>query len=325
MKRFLTATVIILILVPAFIVPALRPVLESIMIILAIGAMIELFNMYDKEKIIPLGMRIFAICLMLILYASILNYISDLNATTNNWSDPIVVKALNWLHLRKILSPTVALLIIFIVFMSSLVFVKNFSIYDLGKIYISIFYVGICFASLTALRAYGVRFIIYLFAITSMTDTFALVFGLKFGKHKMAPHISPKKTWEGAIGGTLVATIIGFCIVYLYPYYSSFFDKLAGGAGRSMEFFDDIFAYNNFKLEFGKIIYIIITTIFLSVCAQIGDLVASRLKRNFGIKDYSQIFPGHGGVLDRFDSALFAAAIFMVFILIEQQLFPFIG
>lgn len=325
MKRFLTATVIIMILVPAFIVPALKPVLESILIILSIVAMIELFNMYDKEKIIPLKMRIFAIVLMFILYASILNYISELNAQTHNWVDPIVVKALDLMHLRKILSPTVALLIIFIVFMTSLVFVKNFTIYDLGKIYISIFYVGVCFAALTALRAYGVRFIIYLFAITSMTDTFALVFGLKFGKHKMAPHISPKKSWEGAIGGTAVATIIGFSIIYFYPYYSSFFDKLAGGAGRQMEFFDDIFAYNNFKLEFGKIIFIIIFTIFLSVCSQIGDLIASRLKREFGIKDYSQIFPGHGGVLDRFDSALFAAAIFLVFILIEQQLFPFIG
>ena len=216
-----------------------------------------------------------------------------------------------------ILSPAVALLIIFIVFMTSIVFVRNFSIYDLGKIYISIFYVGVCMAAITVLRSFGVRFIIYLFIITTMTDTFALVFGLKFGKHKMAPHISPKKSWEGAIGGTCVATIIGFSFVYFYKYMSPAFHS-----GETIEFFDGIFKYNKFKSEFGKIVFVIITSVFLSICAQIGDLVASRLKREYGIKDYSNVFPGHGGVLDRFDSAFFAATIFLVMIMMEQQLFP---
>ena len=307
------ATVLFVILIPAFIVPVLRPVLETIFILLAIVAMLELFKMFDTEKVIPLGMRVFAIILMLILYASILNSIPQ--CETN-----ILVKTLKLFNADKILSPTVALLVIFIVFMSSIVFVKNFSIYDLGKIYISIFYVGVCVASITALRSFGVRFIIYLFAITSMTDTFALVFGMKFGKHKMAPHISPKKTWEGAIGGTFVATVIGFCIVYLYHFYSPFFHD-----GAEIEFFDQIFMYRNFKNEFGKIVFIILLCIFLSVCAQVGDLIASRLKRTFGIKDYSNVFPGHGGVLDRFDSAFFASTILVVFMMIEQQLFPWVG
>ena len=317
-RRFITASILFIILIPAFIVPVLKPVIETIFILLAIIAMIELFNMYDTEKVIPLGMRIFAIILMLILYAAILNTIPNCDTT-------IIVKFLKLIHLNAILNLTVALLIIFIVFMSSLVFVKNFSIYDLGKIYISIFYVGVCISSITALRALGVRFIIYLFAITSMTDTFALVFGLKFGKHKMAPHISPKKTWEGAIGGTLVATVIGFCIVYFYIYYSRFFHKDAAGNPVDMYFFDQIFMYRNFHTEVGKIFFVILLTIFLSVCSQIGDLIASRLKRNFGIKDYSNVFPGHGGVLDRFDSAFFASAIFLVFMMIEQQLFPWVG
>ncbi len=313
MKRFLTASVLFIILIPLFLVPVLKPVLESVFILLAIMAMIELFNMYDTEKKIPLGMRIFAIILMLILYAAILN-------TIPQCSDTIIVKFLRLIHLNNILSIVVALALIFIIFMSSLVFVKNFTIKDLGEIYISIFYVAICISSLTALRNYGVRFIVYLFAITVLTDTFALVFGKLLGKHKMAPHVSPKKTWEGAIGGTLVATIVGFCIIYFYSYYSKFFHD-----GVEMEFFDTIFRYNEFKLEFGKIVFIILLTVALSVSSQVGDLVASKLKRSFGIKDYSNVFPGHGGVLDRFDSAFFAGTIFLVFILVEQQLFPWIG
>ena len=133
----------------------------------------------------------------------------------------------------------------------------------------------------------------------------------------MAPHISPKKSWEGAIGGTCVATIIGFSFVYFYKYMSPAFHS-----GETIEFFDGIFKYNQFKSEFGKIVFVIITSVFLSICAQIGDLVASRLKREYGIKDYSNVFPGHGGVLDRFDSAFFAATIFLVMIMMEQQLFP---
>ena len=59
----------------------------------------------------------------------------------------------------------------------------------------------------------------------------------------------------------------------------------------------------------------------VQTCSQIGDLVASKFKRNYGIKDYSQIFPGHGGVLDRFDSAFFASAIFIIFIICETKLY----
>jgi len=313
LKRFITASILFIILIPAFIVPVLKPVLEVIFIMLAVVAMLELFKMFDTEKVIPLGMRIFAIVLMLILYASLLTSVTYKDESQL----PIIVKFMKLMNLDIILSPAVALLIIFIVFMTSIVFVRNFSIYDLGKIYISIFYVGVCVAAITILRSFGVRFIVYLFIITTMTDTFALVFGLKFGKHKMAPHISPKKSWEGAIGGTVVATIIGFCFVYFYKYMSPAFHK-----GETIEFFDGIFRYNQFKNEFGKIIFVIITSVFLSICAQIGDLIASRLKREYGIKDYSNVFPGHGGVLDRFDSAFFAATILIVMIMMEQQLFP---
>ena len=65
----------------------------------------------------------------------------------------------------------------------------------------------------------------------------------------------------------------------------------------------------------------IVLTLFLSICSQIGDLVASKLKRAYGIKDYSNIFPGHGGILDRFDSAFFASAMFLLIVVIILCLF----
>ena len=115
--------------------------------------------------------------------------------------------------------------------------------------------------------------IILIIAITMLTDTFAYLIGCLIGKHKMCPKISPKKSWEGAIagliGGTAIATII--------------YSNLVG----------------TFSLK------IIIMTIILSIGGQIGDLFFSKIKRENDIKDFSNIMPGHGGILDRFDSMTF--------------------
>ena len=137
------------------------------------------------------------------------------------------------------------------------------------------------------------------------TDTFAYFTGVTLGKHKFVPHISPKKSWEGAIGGTCTALIVGVLFALLYPYISD-------AIGDKVKFFEGILEFSTA----GNVVFIIILTLFLSVCSQVGDLVASKLKRAYGIKDYSNIFPGHGGILDRFDSALFASAIFLLLIII---------
>jgi phosphatidate cytidylyltransferase len=199
--------------------------------------------------------------------------------------------------------------------MSGLVFVHDYNVSDLGKLYIAILYVSLCAGALSVLRLLGIRFIVYLFVITISTDIFALVFGMLLGKHKMAPNISPKKTWEGAFGGTIVASILGSLLIIFYPYVSKLF-----GFG-DVDFFKNVFDYQKLGM-FGLVLFAILLSISLSVSSQIGDLIASKLKRNFGIKDYSNIFPGHGGVLDRFDSAFFASAIFLLFIFVISHLLP---
>lgn len=114
------------------------------------------------------------------------------------------------------------------------------------------------------------------------SDTCALFTGMAFGRHKLAPVISPKKTIEGAIGGVIGATILMLLVVFLFGRYA--------------------------RLE----VHYLSATIMGAagaVIGQIGDLSFSIIKRQTGIKDYGHIFPGHGGVLDRFDSVIFVAPV----------------
>lgn len=124
----------------------------------------------------------------------------------------------------------------------------------------------------------------YIIIITYLTDVFALLTGMKFGKHKLNERISPKKTIEGAIGGWLFGAILSFVFAY----------------------FCDFFYLNK--------IIIILSSIFLPIVSQIGDLVFSAIKRFYGVKDFSNLIPGHGGLLDRLDSTFFCILFFGVMI-----------
>ena len=126
------------------------------------------------------------------------------------------------------------------------------------------------------------------------TDIFAYFIGCKFGKHKLCPEISPKKTVEGAIGG-----IFG-CIISLLVYTFAL-NKLC-----------------NFGINYISIGAI---AVFVSIFAQLGDLVASSIKRNAKIKDFGNLLPGHGGVLDRIDSILFVSPIIYYFLAYFPHIF----
>lgn len=121
-------------------------------------------------------------------------------------------------------------------------------------------------------------------------DSAAYFAGRAFGKHKMAPVVSPHKTWEGAVGGVLGSMFVGLLFTFAY---STLYGKIGG---VSLE-------------RFGIKYYILILLLGAvgSVLGILGDLFASAIKRQCNIKDYGTIFPGHGGVLDRFDSVMFIA------------------
>lgn len=326
-KRIVTGLVLAVILIPIVLLKECLPVLEFVMVFLGAVAEFELLFMYDKDKEIPLWLKILTVLMTLGLMFSIFSFMSTQkiqiieNGTQRliplfNANESIILKGLRRLHFDLMFTPVTALLIDFIVLMSSMIFIHDFEVKDAGRLYLSIIYVGLCAAAFLTLRFFGVRFVIYLLLITTATDIFALVFGLAFGrsgKHRLAPKISPKKSWEGAIGGTAVALVLGFCFSYFYKYISSWMPNVSGG---SIEFFDGVFNYSTFTTP-GKIFVCLVLTLLLSVTSQVGDLVASKLKRAYDIKDYSQVFPGHGGVLDRFDSVFFASATFLLFIIFE--------
>lgn len=141
----------------------------------------------------------------------------------------------------------------------------------------------------------GGRSFAYLIAIVATTDTAAFFFGIKFGKHKLAPEISPKKSVEGAIAGLIFGGIIGVICAFLF---------------RIVNFPEHVML----DTKIAVIIFIFLLSLILSASVQIGDLVASKLKRSYEIKDFGNIFPGHGGVLDRFDSLIFAGAVYYVIV-----------
>lgn len=150
---------------------------------------------------------------------------------------------------------------------------RDVKVSDLGITFFSIFYIPFLFQHIIYLS--DGAYIWLVFIIAWGTDTFAYVFGMLFGKHKLCPNLSPKKTVEGSIGGILGAV----SLTYLYINY----------------------------LEIGPYWTFLLIAFIGSIVAQIGDLTASKIKRITGIKDFGFIMPGHGGVLDRFDSILFIA------------------
>ncbi len=134
----------------------------------------------------------------------------------------------------------------------------------------------------------GIYFIGLGFACSWLTDSFAYLVGRKFGKHKMAPVISPKKSIEGAVGGVIITAAFNVLILFLFTIGCK-----------------NLYDYSLFGDSSMKYLYIIPISVVLSLVSMMGDLAASVLKRNFGIKDYSQLLPGHGGIMDRFDSCVF--------------------
>ena len=179
------------------------------------------------------------------------------------------------------------------------VYMINMETLKLWEIATSLFlslYVAFMFGHLILVRNMnnGHLLVWFIFIGAFITDTAALFGGKFFGKHKLCPKLSPKKTIEGAISGVIgciLATLI-YCLICrigfgVFPHY-----------GQAI------------IIAFGA-----------SVVSQVGDLSASCIKRQFGIKDYGKIMPGHGGVMDRFDSVLFVAPFVYYMLLI----FPIFG
>lgn len=128
---------------------------------------------------------------------------------------------------------------------------------------------------------YNNSLLLFIYTLTWTFDTFAYLFGTRFGKHKLFPSISPKKSWEGFFGGAFITIITALLITNM---------------------FENLNQYNT-----------LIISIFLPITATIGDLVASSFKRAANVKDFGNLIPGHGGVVDRMDSFMITIPVLYIY------------
>lgn len=248
-QRIISAIVIVLVMVPLIILGG-----YPYTIAFTIIGLFALKELLDLEKNIPLVLKIsaFIFTLFLICY----NY--------------------NTMKINFLFDAKLMIILGLFYFISIVIFndLKKYNYKDAIHLIVSILFISILFNGLIIVRKIGVNEIAYLFLISSLTDTFALFTGKYLGKHKLSS-ISPNKTVEGSIGGSIIGSILT-TIIYL---------ALTG-------------VWTKYLWVFG-------ITLFLSVLGQIGDLLFSSIKRVYGIKDFSNLIPGHGGILDRLDSVFF--------------------
>ena len=163
--------------------------------------------------------------------------------------------------------------------------------YDNGKLIFTVIYTALPFGFALGLPKFSsvdntfTLEVFFLFILIWSSDTFAYFTGKFFGKHKMAPKISPKKTWEGFAGGVVLTLVLGFFVEKYFP-----------------------------ELRVNWMVVGVLVAVF----GPLGDLVESQLKRNFGVKDSGNIIPGHGGILDRLDSFIICAPVVYLYFILEK-------
>ncbi|PYZ93113.1 phosphatidate cytidylyltransferase [Salipaludibacillus keqinensis] len=185
--------------------------------------------------------------------------------------------SLNWIHLQRL----ELFLLLIVVLLALTVITKNsFTFDEAGFVILASVYVGYGFHYFMYARFLdnGLWLIFFILVLVWATDSGAYFAGKRFGKRKLWPEISPKKTIEGSLGGTALAIIIGAIFTLFIPIFPSW--------GIAILFM-----------------------LVVSLTGQLGDLVESAFKRHYAVKDSGHVLPGHGGILDRFDSLIFVMPI----------------
>lgn len=212
--------------------------------------------------------------------------------------------SLNESRLFRSISPAMFALVVGLLLGMTNIIVKGRVAFDsMMATLFPMLYPGLFFSLIIPLQDLDTRLastlaLVLAFFIASVNDTFALFVGLKFGRHRLSPEISPKKSWEGSVAGivasVIFAMLVPLCAFRIAPTVPALAADLAASHYPPL-------------WTFG------VLGLVASALSQIGDLVASLVKRHCGIKDFGAIFPGHGGMLDRMDGILFCGVACYVF------------
>ena len=259
--RIISAIIMCAIAIPILIIGGLP--FKIFVAILGVASIYEILDIRRRHKKIPLVIRIISYILvgLLVFFAS-------------------SAYMVNYEIIYKIIAA------VFLIYFIPVIIINDDKKYDATDAFYvagSTLFLAIAYASCVMIVSKDILCLVYILLVTLLTDTFAYFTGYFIGKHKLCEKISPKKTWEGAIGGTIVGAGIAsaFYLVVINPEINIFL--------------------------------IIGISILLSVVGQFGDLFFSSIKRHYNIKDYSNLIPGHGGVLDRLDSVIFVIITYLLF------------
>lgn len=274
-QRIITGAVLIALLIPVLVF-SYTPIFAVMFTLLALVATWEILHCVGTEKMMSVAIPSY-------LFTLIINV------------------AAKWMPGRDYFAWTYIGMVFFF-----FVFIAVYAIFSKGKFTVDslfasfggVFYVGSAFAALILLRESYLGQYLYLVAmiLPIVSDTFAYFTGVFFGKHKLIPDVSPKKTVEGAVGGIVCSGIalVIFAMIML--------------------------GQNGFGATILQYAGVFLAGALIALLSQVGDLLASLIKRRYGIKDYGVIFPGHGGVLDRLDSILITSPLVLVFSFILQYI-----
>ena len=255
-KRVISAIIALIIVVPIILIGGYAYYI-GVGIISVIG-LHELLKVREEEKKIPMVMK----------GITLLTYLAIVMSAISTQGGFSIDYRLFILNMFACLIPLIAMER------------KKYDAEDALFVLAATLFLGISFNFLIVIRNMSLFYLLYVVLITIMSDTFAHFWGSNIGSVKLCPNVSPNKTVEGMIGGTIFGTFIGaaFFLTFINPNAS--------------------------------VLLIGVISLALSLVAQFGDLVFSAIKRRYGVKDYGNIMPGHGGVLDRLDSIIFAILAF---------------
>jgi phosphatidate cytidylyltransferase len=275
--RILTAVILLMIAIPTIFIGGW---LYAIFVALAISlSSMEICNTGHGNNNWPKRVKVLTVVftLMMVFWNVANSYFTHPENGVNIGSTTLVIPSLG-------IAATLLSYFILVVLKSSI------NVEDVAYLFTMSMFLTLAGQSALFTRGLGIHSMLFVCIVSFMTDTGAYFIGVSFGKNKINPRISPKKTYEGAIGGAIIGTLSG--IIYSLIFKVQFLNEI--------------------KISY---YWVILIAFVLSIFAQIGDFTFSAIKRHYGVKDFSHLLPGHGGVLDRIDSIIVNLIVFSIIVI----------